>query len=631
MTEISAQARPLRKALHQSYVLEPYQRGYEWTATEVQDLLHDVLAAYRPRAGEVGAKGYFVGSVLTAGRGEKLHLVDGQQRLTTFALILIALRRIVHDRRRAKGLGLGGLFDARSRLTCANVLAEPRRQEAFQQLDRDGRLSGAETELERNLADRFSEIYAYLEARLRDREPTLFQDWLLDKVTIVEVNAGAGFDGFAASDAMSSRGQPQQGIERLRAFLESGIADPSLRAARISQFDEALARIANCGPGADREFVQSWLAARCVMVDGPPPAQPALARKSLSESLMRDIEDRGPFFAIDHAERRPELGLHDPADFIDRHWRVFADSFKQTRRARAAFDADVQGMRFLDHVGFDLDLYDEVLLLAGVMPGSDDWRPRVALCAQFLENLAARWAWTADAKGLTLRSIDRVKWIVAKAAGEVRGKSLQDMAHALASLQRQAGFDFTDARELSLPTKGASVGVVHALLARMAAYLEALNGDVAAYARLGPGAERQPHMIEHILSPTMPSPGRAMGHQFKKAEEYHAQRERLGALLILPSGLSQQLQDQPYAVKLSRYRDGGADVNLLARTLMGSEALPQNVARALAQKGVVFSPIEMVTKEALNARQSALVALAGIVWSEDRLLEGASLPQAQAA
>lgn len=76
------------------YVVPDYQREYVWTEREVRQLLDDIDEQI-----ETGTdKEYFIGTVLvappTSGGAPRNHLnvIDGQQRLTTFFLLLCALR-----------------------------------------------------------------------------------------------------------------------------------------------------------------------------------------------------------------------------------------------------------------------------------------------------------------------------------------------------------------------------------------------------------------------------------------------------------------------------------------------------------------------------------------------------------
>lgn len=65
-----------------------YQRSYAWEESHVRDLLQDIGHAIK-----TGQKEYFVGSVVTThADGDRLQVVDGQQRLATITIFLAAIR-----------------------------------------------------------------------------------------------------------------------------------------------------------------------------------------------------------------------------------------------------------------------------------------------------------------------------------------------------------------------------------------------------------------------------------------------------------------------------------------------------------------------------------------------------------
>jgi uncharacterized protein with ParB-like and HNH nuclease domain len=72
------------------YVVLDYQREYVWTEKEVQQLLQDIDEEF----GVGDRREYFIGTVLVSPTEQSGHfeVIDGQQRLTTFFLLLCALR-----------------------------------------------------------------------------------------------------------------------------------------------------------------------------------------------------------------------------------------------------------------------------------------------------------------------------------------------------------------------------------------------------------------------------------------------------------------------------------------------------------------------------------------------------------
>ena len=74
------------------YIVPDYQREYVWTDKEVQQLLEDI----NEQIDAGSTREYFIGTVLVSPTDQKNHyeVIDGQQRLTTFFLLLCALKHV---------------------------------------------------------------------------------------------------------------------------------------------------------------------------------------------------------------------------------------------------------------------------------------------------------------------------------------------------------------------------------------------------------------------------------------------------------------------------------------------------------------------------------------------------------
>ena len=85
-----------------TFFIPPYQRNYEWTEEQCQVFLNDVQKTCTSNQKGIQTE-HFFGSVTyfkddtPFGQPDKLVLIDGQQRITTTMLFLIALRDIIED------------------------------------------------------------------------------------------------------------------------------------------------------------------------------------------------------------------------------------------------------------------------------------------------------------------------------------------------------------------------------------------------------------------------------------------------------------------------------------------------------------------------------------------------------
>src|SRR5215213_2892300 len=84
------------------YIVPDYQREYVWTEKEVLQLLEDI----DEQVDGGNTREYFIGMVLVSQTIEKNHyeVIDGQQRLTTFFLMLCALRHLLKGQQHSQML-----------------------------------------------------------------------------------------------------------------------------------------------------------------------------------------------------------------------------------------------------------------------------------------------------------------------------------------------------------------------------------------------------------------------------------------------------------------------------------------------------------------------------------------------
>ncbi|TDU67263.1 uncharacterized protein DUF1524 [Prosthecobacter fusiformis] len=86
------------------YIIPDYQREYVWTDKEVQQLLADI----DEQIGGDNTREYFIGTVLVSpvgGQRQHFEVIDGQQRLTTFFLLLCALKHCFEGEVQSQAIG----------------------------------------------------------------------------------------------------------------------------------------------------------------------------------------------------------------------------------------------------------------------------------------------------------------------------------------------------------------------------------------------------------------------------------------------------------------------------------------------------------------------------------------------
>ena len=90
--------RSIASAFTDLYIVPDYQREYVWNDVQVEQLLSDLMEAYEADS----KKAYFLGTIVTFDEGTRFELIDGQQRLTTFFILLCAIKHIyAHNNEKA--------------------------------------------------------------------------------------------------------------------------------------------------------------------------------------------------------------------------------------------------------------------------------------------------------------------------------------------------------------------------------------------------------------------------------------------------------------------------------------------------------------------------------------------------
>ena len=82
------------------FLIPVYQRNYDWSTSQCDQLLNDILesgTSKKMNAHFIGSIVYVHDDVYTASRIKELTIIDGQQRLTTITLIYLVLHNLAKE------------------------------------------------------------------------------------------------------------------------------------------------------------------------------------------------------------------------------------------------------------------------------------------------------------------------------------------------------------------------------------------------------------------------------------------------------------------------------------------------------------------------------------------------------
>lgn len=191
------------------YVIPIYQRKYEWGKTEIEQLLMDIKDYYL----EEGDKNYYTGTLivdlLDYEEKNKYETIDGQQRLTTFNLIVCALREMKFT----TGFMEKAIISFESRPNADKTL-----DFIFRNGLKEPKFEDYNVEILNGLKVAYKTL-VQLRKELKDDGFSEFVKYLFEKVILLRVRVPEDTDMNHYFEIMNSRGEQLEKHEILKARL----------------------------------------------------------------------------------------------------------------------------------------------------------------------------------------------------------------------------------------------------------------------------------------------------------------------------------------------------------------------------------------------------------------------------
>lgn len=268
------------------YRIDVFQREYRWKRPQIEALISDVTGCFQKsyQNGDTikdynSYDNYYMGPVvLCEDEYGDLSIVDGQQRLTSFTLLLIYLhhkqRECQVSERLQKNL-TNYIFVQKQGETTYTVNVESRNEvmdflmdnpqgvSSFQQFDEVG-------ESVQNIISCYENINYLFPVELQTPEVLpIFIEWMMEKVTLVEVRANSMDSAYTIFETMNDRGLSLVPTEILKGYLLSKIvenhAENDEKAQKANDFWNSRIQEIKITVGsdiADMEFFRAWLRGR---------------------------------------------------------------------------------------------------------------------------------------------------------------------------------------------------------------------------------------------------------------------------------------------------------------------------------------------------------------------------------
>ena len=612
-TTINSRTKSVRQLLGNiKYGIDFYQREYEWGRRNIEELLDDLESKFiasfdpvdeRPRVQHYPH--YFLGTIITVKEGNQNYIVDGQQRLTTLTLLLIAIHHMRGNRQSIADVS-PLIFSESYGVKSFNINV-PERNDCMKALFDVGAYDATNHhELSvRNLVDRYNDIVELFPETLTDHTLPYFVDWLIDNVDLVEIEAYNDDDAFTIFETMNDRGVNLGPSDMLKGYLLANINstddqmvhDKKTQASRI--WKQRILELVTIDKEEDISFFKTWFRSKYA----------ESIRERRKGASNRDFENINKFhrWVRDEKNRIGLFTTQDYYEFIVERMNRFASYYLKMRQASSRLTPGLECICYNAHNNFTLQY---LLALAPIRLDDDidTVNRKIRMVASFIDILLAR-------RIVNFKSIDynAMQYAMFNVMKTIRDLNLFELRNYLLDYLHNMEESFDAVNGFYLHQQ--NYNKTRHLLARMTAHVEqhsGINTDFDTYIRRNEGLK--PFEIEHIWADKY----ERHVDEFASPDEFNRYRNRFGGLILLRRGTNQSFGADTYEAKLRHY----IRENLLVASLSPQcyEKNP-NFLNYLEQSGLPFQPHLQFKKGDLESRQALYQAICEEIWNPKRLDE----------
>lgn len=586
------------------YIVPDYQREYVWTDKEVHQLLEDI--GEQIDAGTT--RQYFIGTVLVSPTEQKNHyeVIDGQQRLTTFFLLLCALKHLFQSepqqRQMISGLISTSYVDSDGEVR-TNLKLEPRYESAGEvmaklvELDAEPMAVRAGIQAAgiasfgslENLVNAYSTLYRYLKDNYDDAHKLKkYWGYLANNVVFIQISTDVS-SALKIFETINERGVGLNPMDLLKNLLFTQV-----KQAQFTQLKDEWKKITKPlekGKEKPLRFLRYFLMANYVI------------KNERGDAVVREDEIYDWFIAKDNAALCDYAGK--PFEFVRKvirnveHYLAFANGLGNDGKPSLAMDS----LKRLAGGAFSLHF---VLLLAAANFPKPLFDHFVTQLESFLfyyiftktptkdlERSFSQWAdelrAIAEASDPVKQKVQLNAFIADRFEKNMAGKS-QELADAL---KRFTLYSMQQYR-------------TRYLLARLTQHVEMAFSGLKTPGSLEPFTKLE---IEHILPNKPEDDLRGKWATENPGMAYDDYKNRLGNLTLLEKPINIVAGNDFYAAKQAEYSKSG---NYLTRSLVALIDVGQNTS--ISRINTKLEAFPAWNAASIEKRHGLLIALAQDVW-----------------
>jgi len=585
------------------YIVPDYQREYVWTDKEVHQLLEDI----NEQIDAGSTREYFIGTVLVSPTDQKNHyeVIDGQQRLTTFFLLLCALKHVFQgepQRQVVSGLISTSYTDSDGE-TRTSLKLEPRYESAGEvmaklvELDTDPQSVRAGIQAAgiasfgslENLVNAYGTLYRYLKDNYDDASKLKkYWGYLANNVVFIQISTDVS-SALKIFETINERGVGLNPMDLLKNLLFTQVNQKQFT--QLKDEWKKITKPLEKEKEKPLRFLRYFLMANYVI------------KNDRGDAVVREDEiydwfvDKGNAALCDYANK--------PFEFVRKvirsveHYLAFGNGLGNDGKPNLAMDS----LKRL--AGGAFSLHYVLLLAASALP-----KPLFDHFVSQLESFLFYYIFTKTPTKDLERNFSA--W-----ADELRAiAATTDPAKQRAALNAFVSDRFesnmtTKSPELSDALKRFSLYTMQQyrtryLLARLTQYVDMAFSGIKSPGSLEPYTSLE---IEHILPDTPTAELREKWATENPTAVYDDYKNRLGNLTLLEKPINIVAGNDFYVAKQAEYRKSS---NYLTRSLVELTSVGQNTSITRINERLESFPVW--NAESIDKRHGLLMTLAQDVW-----------------
>lgn len=612
---------------NKKYSVNYYQREYRWGRKQVEQLIEDLTNSFddsfdREKAVELTDiekfDFYYMGTIIVTGSQDVKSIIDGQQRLTSMSLLLIALNNL-HKKYPDSGIGFQDvsslIYSSRMNKLSFNINVEEWNSCLNTLYNGQKYNSSSSVESVKNICLRYADLLELLEEYFcgDGDKISLFACWLVYKIIFIKITTPSEQDAHKVFVSMNDRGLSLNTSEMLKGYLLSEIKDDVERNKANDIWKDTVLKLKQSSGDEldgsfnteDVNFLSTWIRAKYAQK----------IREGKKDAKDQDYEIIGREFHEWVRQHHSQIGLiksDDFKNFITVEFKFYAEIYLRLKKYSNVYTAGFEEVFY----NADKDLNYQYMFIISALNSSDSEEiinKKIKLVAAYIDCYSARRLFNFAKLNWNTNKADLFSTIKA-----IRGLSLDELTVFLTYKLRDMDLQLTGITEAD---KGNGFSwnqftsrYILGVLARFTDYVDVQTGNQSLFDSYVNRKVKNSYDREHVI----PDKFEDYRTGFASLEEFNTFRWKLGNLILLKLDKNRSYQDMAYFDKRKYYLQN----NIIAQSF--HEDCYQNNPKFLKfykSKGYAFRYYLNFGKNEILERQCLYQAMALDIWSEDNLKE----------